>query len=172
MIHDIRRMLIPCLISTLFLNSLTLNSSAIPYVKKTMYDTLTEKEINMLEVTIQHEVGGLSKTYKTLVAEIIYNRIISDAFPNSVEDVLFQEGQFCGIDQWYSPGYEIDSETEAVVKEVFSKDKADHEAVYYYNPALADHQSVLWFEYSGDVTFIFEHSETSWGVTYKTRFFK
>ena len=37
----------------------------------TYYDTLTAEEINMIEVTVQHEVGKLSPQYKRLIAELI-----------------------------------------------------------------------------------------------------
>lgn len=169
--HKIKHLLMFCLISTLLLNSLTLPAAA-SYSKKTFYDRLSAEEINLLEVVIQHEVGGLSKEYKMLVAGIIRNRLSSEEFPDTVEDVLYQEGQFCGIDRWYSPQYEVDDETKEAVKEVFSKETANHEALYYYNPELSSWQAVAWFEYSGDVTFCFEYSEDSWGITYTTRFFK
>lgn len=168
--RKIKHLLMFCIITAMLLNCVTLHVAS--YGKNTLYDTFTTEEINMLEVTIQHELGGLSKEYKKLIAEIIYNRLVSDEFPDNVEDVLFQEGQFSGISQWYSPRYEIDSETKAVVKEVFSKNETSHRALYYYNPDLSSYQAVLWFEYSGDVTFLFEYSETSWGITYTTRFFK
>ena len=138
----------------------------------TLYDSFTEREINLLEVTIQHEVGAFSDEYKTLIAELIYNRLVSDQFPNTVEAVLFQNNQFCGIEYWYSPDFEIDESTKEIVRKVFSKNETSHEALYYYNPELSDYNSVMWFEYSGDVQFLFEHTETDWGIEYTTRFFK
>lgn len=140
-------------------------------IKTTFYDNLTDKEINLLEVVVQHEVGGLSKDYKTLVAELIYNRILSNDFPNSVYEVLYQPNQFCGIEYWYYPSYPVDEETKEVVKEVFSKDYTSHPATYYYNPELSEYTSIIWFEYSGDVQYLFQYAETSWGETYNTRFF-
>lgn len=140
-------------------------------IKTTFYDNLTDEEINLLEVVVQHEVGGLSKEYKTLVAELIYNRILSDDFPNSVYKVLYQPNQFCGIEYWYYSSYPVDEETKEVVKEVFSKDYTSHPATYYYNPELSEYTSIIWFEYSGDVQYLFQYAETSWGETYNTRFF-
>lgn len=140
--------------------------------RKTPYSALTSKEISLLEVTVQHEVGAFSDEYKTLVAELIYNRLVSEEFPNTVEGVLFQENQFCGIENWYSPDYEVDESTKKVVKDVFSKTKTSHKATYYYNPELSDRSSVIWFECSGDVKFLFEHTEENWGIEYTTRFFR
>lgn len=139
---------------------------------RSMYNTLSAEEINLIEVVIQHEVGGLSAEYKRLIAELIYNRLLSEEFPDSVKGVLYQRNQFCGIENWYYPEYPVDEETRQIVKEVFSSPETSHQATYYYNPALSEYESLIWFEYSGDVMYEFEYEETSWGVTYTTRFFR
>lgn len=137
----------------------------------TLYDTLSGNEITMIEITIQHEVGNFSKEYKTYVAELIRNRLVSEDFPNTVTEVLFQKGQFQGISNWLYSGITPDEETKEVVKEVFSAKGTSHSATYYYNPELSEYDSLVWFEYSGDVEYLFEYSEDSWGTTYTTRFF-
>ena len=71
----------------------------------TYYDTLTAEEINMIEVTVQHEVGKLSPQYKRLIAELIYNRLLSEHYPNDVKEMLFQKNQFTGINRWYYPSF-------------------------------------------------------------------
>lgn len=137
----------------------------------TFYDTLADWEIQMVEMTIQHEVGNFSKEYKTYVAELIYNRILSDNFPDTITDVLFQPGQFQGISNWLYSGIVPDKETKEVVKAVFSQDSTSHPATFYYNPALSEYDSIVWFEYSGDVELVFEYTENNWGTDYTTRFF-
>ena len=139
--------------------------------KQTFYDTLSENEIHLLETTIQHEVGNFSKKYKKLIAELIYNRYLSDEFPNTITEVLFQKGQFQGTQKWAYSGIEIDNETKEVVKQVFSEETTSHPATFYYNPELSEYNSIVWFEYSGDVDFVFEHTEIDWGISYNTRFF-
>lgn len=140
-------------------------------IEPTLYETLSDEEIYLLEVTIQHEVGNFSKEYKRLVAELIYNRYLSEDFPNTITGVLFQKGQFQGIQQWAYSGIVIDDETKEVIKDVFSKDLTSHPATFYYNPNLSTYNAIIWFEYSGDVQYVFTHAETSWGVEYETRFF-
>lgn len=161
--------------STAQIYIIELNIEAEPFetnpVAETYYDTLSSEEIFLLEVTIQHEVGNFSKTYKRYVAELIYNRIQSEDFPDTVKEVLFQQGQFQGIQTWAYSGIEIDNETREVIYEVFSKQHTTHPATFYYNPALSEYESVMWFEYSGDIEYVFSHTETSWGVEYETRFF-
>lgn len=139
----------------------------------TTYDTLTDEEISLIEKTVQHEVGNFSNLYKQYVAEIIYNRLYSDEFPNTVEEVLFQEGQFSNINNWINDSELIPNEDViAVVEEVFTNDNPSHDCTYYYNPELSSNSAVQWFEYSGDVKFVFSHTEESWGIEYETRFFK
>lgn len=140
-------------------------------IEPTLYETLSDEEIYLLEVTIQHEVGNFSKEYKRLVAELIYNRYLSEDFPNTITGVLFQKGQFQGIQQWAYSGIIIDDETREVIEDVFSKDLTSHPATFYYNPNLSTYNAIIWFEYSGDVQYVFTHAETSWGVEYETRFF-
>lgn len=137
----------------------------------TLYDTLSENEIAMIEITIQHEVGNFSKEYKTYVAELIRNRLVSEDFPDTVTEVLFQKDQFQGISNWLYSGITPDEETKEVVEEVFSAEGTSHSATYYYNPELSEYDSLVWFEYSGDVEYVFEYSEDNWGTTYTTRFF-
>lgn len=137
----------------------------------TYYDTLTAEEINMIEVTVQHEVGKLSPQYKRLIAELIYNRLLSEHYPNDVKEMLFQKNQFTGINRWYYPSFPVDDETKEIVKEVFSKETTPHNATAYYNPELSAPEAVEWFETSEYMTYLFSHSEESYGVTYTTRFF-
>ena len=141
-------------------------------VNRTFYENLTADEVHLIEVVVTHEVGYFTKEYQTLVAEVIYNRIKSDYFPNTVKEVLYQKNQFTGIENWYSKDCQVSETTKEVVKEVFSKDKTTHEATYYYNPDYSCKTSIKWFENSGDVEYLFSFSQTSWGITYTTRFFK
>lgn len=141
-------------------------------VPETLYDTLTPEEINLVEVTVQHEVGNFSKRYKTYVAEIIYNRLVSDHFPDTIHDVLFQQGQFQGIASWSKSGIIADDETKQAVKEVFSEENPTHNCTFYYNPELSGNESVEWFENASTINYVFSYTERSWGIEYTTRFFE
>lgn len=135
----------------------------------TLYETLSENEITLIELTVQHEVGNFSQRYRELVAAIIRNRLESPNFPNTITEVLYSPGQFTDGD--YS-GVVVDEITQAAVKNVFSAEVPFHDATYYYNPELSVASSIQWFEYSGDIEYIFSYSEDNWGINYTTRFFK
>ena len=134
----------------------------------TLYTSLTKEEIELIELTVQHEVGNFSKDYKKLIAAIIRNRLESDSFPNTISEVILAKGQFSNGDY---VGVNIDIETQEAVEEVFSMEESPHLATYYYNPELSSYSSIYWFEYSGDIEYLFSYSEEDWGIVYTTRFF-
>lgn len=134
----------------------------------TLYTSLTKEEIELIELTVQHEVGNFSKDYKKLIAAIIRNRLESDSFPNTISEVILAKGQFSNGDY---AGVNIDIETQEAVEEVFSMEESPHSATYYYNPELSSYSSIYWFEYSGDIEYLFSYSEEDWGIVYTTRFF-
>lgn len=138
---------------------------------ETMYTLFTDEEILMLEAVVQHEAGCFTKKYKSLTAEAIYNRLVSDNFPDSVSELLFSKKQFTGFARYWESGdylEEIDDETREVVKEVFSQHRTSHEATYYYNPEHSLPESIEWFENSGDLEYLFSYEE----IGYTTKFFK
>lgn len=55
---------------------------------------LTPVEIELLSRTIQLEAGGEIKESKYATVETILNRIISNKYPNTLIEVLSQNGQF------------------------------------------------------------------------------
>lgn len=138
---------------------------------ETMYSLFTNEEIRMLEAVVQREAGCFSKKYKSLTAEAIYNRLVSDNFPDGVSELLLAEDQFTGFERYWNSGKyaeDIDDETREVVKEVFSQHRTSHEAVYYYNPKYSSDEAIDWFENSGDLEYLFSYEE----IGYTTRFFK
>ena len=134
----------------------------------TLYTSLTKEEIELIELTVQHEVGNFSKDYKKLIAAIIRNRLESDSFPNTISEIILAKGQFSNGDY---AGVNVDIETQEAVEEVFSMEESPHLATYYYNPELSSYSSIYWFEYSGDIEYLFSYSEEDWGIVYTTRFF-
>lgn len=138
---------------------------------ETMYTLFTEEEILMLEAVVQREAGCFTKQYKRLTAEAIYNRLVSNNFPDDVSELLLSKKQFTGFKRYWESGdyiEDIDEETREVVKEVFSRHTTSHEATYYYNPEYSSAEAIEWFENSGDLEYLFSYDE----IGYTTRFFK
>ena len=55
---------------------------------------IDEYEYYLLSHVIEAEAGNQGIDGKRLVVDVIFNRVMSDQFPNSVEEVLMQDGQF------------------------------------------------------------------------------
>lgn len=54
-------------------------------------------EIDLLARLVQAEAGSESYTGKVAVAEVVLNRVNSGQFPNTVEGVIYQSGQFSPV---------------------------------------------------------------------------
>ena len=52
-------------------------------------------DIVLIGKVMHHEAGNQSELGKRLVIDTILNRVESDAFPNTVYDVIMQPGQYC-----------------------------------------------------------------------------
>lgn len=58
---------------------------------------LSQKEKNILVRIAMAEAEGEDLTGKLLVMNVVWNRVKSDSFPDSIEKVVFQENQFSPI---------------------------------------------------------------------------
>ena len=55
---------------------------------------IDEYEYYLLSHVVEAEAGNQGIDGKRLVVDVVFNRVMSDQFPNSVEEVLMQDGQF------------------------------------------------------------------------------
>lgn len=55
---------------------------------------LSDEEVDLLARIIWLEARGECFEGQQAVAEVVFNRMLSDAFPDSLYDVIYQEGQF------------------------------------------------------------------------------
>lgn len=54
----------------------------------------TQEELDLMAAIIECEAGGECYEGKIAVGAVIMNRINSDRFPNTLEEVVYQKGQF------------------------------------------------------------------------------
>jgi len=57
-------------------------------------DTYSEYELSLMAKVVHAEAGNQDEIGKRLIADVILNRLDSDAFPDTVEEVVWQENQF------------------------------------------------------------------------------
>lgn len=58
---------------------------------------MSEPEIELLAKLVRSEAGNQEMIGKRLVADVVLNRIDSETFPDTVEGVIRQDGQFSVI---------------------------------------------------------------------------
>ena len=67
-------------------------------VKITVKQKYSEKDLRLLSAIIFCEAGNQCYAGQKAVGIVVMNRVKSDKFPNTVEDVLYQSGQFTPAD--------------------------------------------------------------------------
>lgn len=106
----------------------------------------SDVEFNMLCYVLQGEVGDCSEASKIAVANVIINRVKSPLFPDSIEGVLTQSGQFDAIWGYYNGTTVPTSSTIECAKRALSGEDNIGEAVYYYAPMYCSPETAAWFE--------------------------
>ena len=65
----------------------------------------TPSDIVSIGKVVYHEADNQSELGKRLVIDTILNRVESDEFPNTIEDVLSQPGQYCNPSKYPPKDY-------------------------------------------------------------------
>lgn len=94
---------------------------------------VTGEELDLLARVVQAEAGGEPFEGKVAVAAVIFNRVRSSRYPNSVWEVLHQPGQFTPVEQGTLPAKADASSVEAVRRALAGEDPTGG-ALFFYNP--------------------------------------
>lgn len=87
-------------------------------------------ELELMERVVEAEAGNQGMVGKRLVAAVIYNRVESEKFPNTVYDVLVSPHQFSTVWNGAVDRIEVSGETKlAVMLEVTNR--TDNEILYF-----------------------------------------
>ncbi|MFW6282006.1 MAG: LysM peptidoglycan-binding domain-containing protein [bacterium] len=100
------------------------------------FKLISEKEKELLIRAVYSEARGEPFIGQVAVAGVVLNRIESSLFPNTVEGIVFQPGQFEAVDDgqiWLEPNQTSRIAVEAALE---GWDPSDG-AIYYYNPKTA-----------------------------------
>lgn len=92
--------------------------------------SISAEEIKLMERVVMAEAGGESYSCQEAVAQVILNRwLCEDKFPDTIMEVLQEEGQFC------------DPATYSTV----SVNVAVHNAIIYYNTFAMEHPKTMYY---------------------------
>ena len=115
----------------------------------------------LLERIVWLEARGESEACQTNVAITILNRVESKKFPNNIEKVIFQKGQFQPSN--YVKGAKIPPSERKRIGEAISvayraMEYADDKPLYFMNPDLAEKSSCNWFR--NELKFMYKIDKT------------
>jgi N-acetylmuramoyl-L-alanine amidase len=122
------------------------------------YD-LTNEEVDMLERIVEAEASGEDMVGKILIANVIFNRMADDDFPDTVEKVIFQktdgEYQFSPISDERFWSVNVSDETEKAVQRALKGEDFSKGALYFMSRENARESSARWFDQ--ELKWLFKH---------------
>ena len=123
-----------------------------------VYD-IADKDYEILLKIVEAEAGGEDETGKLLVANVELNRVESSKFPDTVEEVVFQnEGgcyQFSPIENGRYESVCVSEETYVAVDRALKGEDLSKGALYFVSEKYADPESLKWFHTK--LTLLYSH---------------
>lgn len=123
------------------------------------YLVMTDKDYETLLKIVEAEAGGEDLKGKILVANVIFNRVENEEFPETITEVVWQN--VAGSPQ-FSPTADgrihtvvVSEETVEAVNRAIDGEDYSEGALYFMEEAYADEENVAWFK--SDLKRLFEH---------------
>ncbi|MEH6942519.1 cell wall hydrolase [Bacillus sp. JJ722] len=101
--------------------------------------TLTSQEKDLMARLVHAEAKGEPYNGKVAVADVVLNRVESDKFPDSVEQVINAKGQFSPVANG-SINKPASKESKKAVNEAIALQEEGTEATFFYNPTKTNDQ--------------------------------
>jgi len=119
----------------------------------------TAEEIEMLERIVQAEAGSEDIKGRILVANVVLNRVQNKHFPDTIEDVIFQnsngEYQFSPVSDKRFWSVKVSKKTKEAVKRALEGEDYSEGALYFMARKRARTSSARWFD--NNLTWLFKH---------------
>ncbi len=122
--------------------------------KQVLAKTISAQELNLLARVVNGEARGEPYLGKVAVAAVILNRVLSSYYPNSIESVIYQSGQFESVSNGQFNLHPASSSYQAA-REALNGFDPSLGALYFLNPKVA--RNVWWFEKRQKTVTIGEH---------------
>lgn len=118
-------------------------------IREKMYH-LSDAEYNLLLKLVEAEAGGEDIEGKILVANVVFNRVASVKFPNTVTGVILQQdgsgAQFSPISDGRIDSVVVSEETQKAVDEVIYGEDLSQGALYFVARTSANEDKLKWFD--------------------------
>lgn len=123
-----------------------------------VYD-ISDKDYEVLLRIVEAEAGGEDEMGKLLVANVVLNRVMSEKFPDTVEEVVFQKSgncyQFSPVANGRYESVSISAETYSAVDRALQGEDLSKGALYFVAEKYADPEKLEWFHQK--LTLLFSH---------------
>lgn len=136
------------------IESLSSAKTASPYIMN-----VTNSEIEMLERIVEAEAGGEDIKGKILIANVVFNRIEDEDFPDTIKGVIFHKVQG---DYQFSPvsderywSVKVTKETKKAVERALEGEDYSEGALYFIARNRTNTSSARWFDQHLD--WLFKH---------------
>lgn len=113
--------------------------------RKKMYELSNTDYENLLRI-VEAEASGEGEDGKLLVANVIFNRMKSKKFPNSVTGVIFQQNQFAPTRDGRFYSVRVSQETVRAVERAIYGEDISNGALYFVAVGKASKDKVDWFQ--------------------------
>lgn len=121
--------------------------------------SLSERDYDVLLRIVEAEAGGEDARGKILVANVVLNRVRDDAFPDTVEEVVFQHSdkvyQFSPVKDGRYYSVTVSDDTKAAVDRALEGEDYSNGALFFAARKAANKNSMRWFDEK--LTFLFGH---------------
>ena len=111
---------------------------------------VTQSEYDSLLRIVEAEAGGEDIVGKMLVANVVLNRVENEKFPDSINEVIFQEDngvtQFSPISDGRFYTVRISEETVEAVNRVLQGEDNSRGALYFAARKSANQENMKWFD--------------------------
>ena len=105
--------------------------------------TISDYEYEVLARVIHAEARGEPRLGQIAVGAVVINRMLSPQFPDTIEEVVYQSGQFTAV---YDGQINLTPDQDAyyAARQALEGHDPTKGALYYYNPEIAANRA--WFE--------------------------
>ena len=115
----------------------------------------SEEDYQVLLRIVQAEAGICDEKGKILVANVILNRVLSDEFPDTIKQVVYQKSQFSPVSNGTINTCKVTRETIDCVNRALSGEDYSEGALYFMYRKGSRANAVNWFD--GKLTYLFSH---------------
>lgn len=98
--------------------------------------SLSAEELDMLNRLVYAEGRGESYEGKVAIAAVVLNRLKSDSFPNTIQEVIMEKNSFAVVKNGALPNA-TDAETKKAVLAALRGSDPTNGALYFFNPDTA-----------------------------------